>query len=348
MPSLTEVLRRTSALVLSCLLAVLLLIPSAVTLLRGQTLDVGVASPEGSAVASVATSRADEPIGPGVRGWRLSTRNIGLGRFGLSCDDLPTYGGPAKPAFGAKIVGKLVTVPLDLSNGGVKVRRSCIRPTSPGHLNNFLVSTTTCGDTCYPPARGRTVITDSEISGYGMTPDQIAGSCGFMGVADIKRTLLRGMGTGICIMDTGTKKSVLIEQNYVTDLRAASGSHNEAATVRDFRGEGRSVVFRNNRLAIHLDGHTSGGLFIQPTWLSIYHLDVVGNLIEGIGYNLVVTNSQPGEGAEYDHIRAINNRFRSQGYGPTSIEGPGWDVWRDNYHYAPNRDGARGRVVRKP
>jgi hypothetical protein len=289
-------------------------------------------------------------IGADVPGWRINDRNIGLAPFGLTCDDLPVYRGPATPRFGATIVGKLVTKPLDLSKGGVTVRRSCIRPTSPGPLNNYLVSTTTCGETCYPPERGRTVITDSEINGLAMSPEQIAGSCGFMGVATIRRTLFHGMGTGICIMDTGTEDSVLVEQNYVTDLRACCGSHNEAATVRDFRNEDsdRTVVFRNNRLGIDLDGFTSGGLFIQPTWLSIYHLEVVGNLIEGIGYNLVVTGSQPGEGAEYDDLVAVNNRFLSQGYGPTSVEGPGWDVWRDNHHYVPGRPGARGRPVPKP
>jgi hypothetical protein len=312
---------------------------------------VGAGDPGPSRSASPdVTPRRVGPIGAAVPGWRINARNIGLARFGLTCDDLPVYRGPARPPFGARIVGKLVTRPLDLSSGGVKVRRSCIRPTSPGALNNYLVSTTTCGDRCYPPARGRTVITDSEINGSAMSVEQVNGSCGFMGVGTIRRTLFRGMGTGICIMDTGERASALVEQNYVTDLRACCDSHNEAATVRDFRNEAsdRTVVFRNNRLAIDLDGYTSGGLFIQPTWDSIYHLDVVGNLLEGIGYNLVVTNSLPGEDAEYDDLVAVNNRFLSRGYGPASIEGPGWDVWRDNYAYVPGRPGGRGRPVPKP
>lgn len=302
------------------------------------------------AIAAPVVARQVAPIGPKVRGWHLTTRNIGLGRFGLTCDDLPLYEGPAKPRFGAKIIGKLVTVPLDLSSGGVKVRRSCIRPTYPGGLSDFLVSTTTCADTCYPPDRGRTLITDSEVSGFAMADEQVAGSCGFMGVGTIRRTLFRGMGNGICIIDTGTRKSALVEQNYVTDLRAFGDSHNEAATVRDFRGSDakRSVVFRNNRLAIDLDGNTSGGLFIQPTWESIYHLDVVGNLLEGIGYNLVVTNGLEGEDSEYDDLLAVNNRFLSQGYGPAQVEGPGWDVWRNNHHYAADRPGGRGRAVPSP
>ena len=364
-PTVNQMPRRPGLLGPPCLLLVAVLVPfssastaSSAVEARERYSPPHAIEPESDAAESPRTEPEGEtveprragPIAPGVRGWRLTTNNVGLGRFGLSCDELPVYRGPAKPAFGARIVGKLVTEPLDLSNGGVKVRHSCIRPTYPGHLNNFLVSTTTCGDSCYPPSRGRTVIADSEISGFGMGAEQIAGSCGFMGVATIRRTLFRGMGTGICIMDTGTRQSALVEQSYVTDLRAFGDSHNEAATVRDFRGRDtdRSVVFRNNRLGIDLDGNTSGGLFIQPTWESIYHLDVVGNLIEGVGYNLVVTNSLPGEDAEYDDIRAFNNRFLSQGYGPASIEGPGWDVWRDNYHYAPGRPGARGRPVREP
>lgn len=352
MPSVVVMLQRPRLLVLSCLLMVVLA-PVLTTATAGNAVENTTRLTARSATqprADTVRERRIRPIGRGVRGWRLTTRNIGLGRFGLSCDQLPVYGGPAKPPFGARIVGKLVTKPLDLSNGGVKVRRSCIRPTYPGGLNNYLVSTTTCGDTCYPPARGRTVISDSEISGFGMAVEQIAGSCGFMGVGTIRRTLFRGMGTGICIMDTGTRQSALVEQNYVTDLRACCDSHNEAATVRDFRGwsTDRTVVFRNNRLGIDLDGFTSGGLFIQPTWESIYHLDVVGNLLEGIGYNLVVTNTLPGEDGEYGDLRAVNNRFLSQGYGPTSIEGPGWDVWRHNYFLASGRPGGRGGTVSKP
>ncbi len=348
MPSVSWMPRRRS-IVPACLLLGLLLAP----VLSSATATDGAAP---SVVRSQTASSADpmerprRPIGPGVRGWRLNARNIGLARFGLSCDALPLYRGPAKPPFGATIVGKLVTVPLDLSNGGVKVRRSCVRPTYPGALSDFLVSTTTCGDTCYPPGRGRTVISDSEISGDGMSDEQVAGSCGFMGVATVRRTFFHGMGNGICIMDTGTRRSVLVEQNYVTDLRACCGSHNEAATVRDFdaRGSDRTLVFRNNRLGIDLDGYTSGGLFIQPTWKSIYHLDVVGNLLEGIGYNLVVTNTIPGESGEYGDLVAINNRFLSEGYGPASVEGPGWDTWRDNFLFAPGRAGSRGDSVREP
>lgn len=358
MPSVGSMLRRRGPLALSCLLLVVVLVPFE-GFVRSATAGTAVehaslSTTEGGSLPTVSAPsvepRRTRPIGPGVRGWRLTTRNIGLARFGLSCDELPLYTGPAKPPFGARIVGKLVTVPLDLSNGGVKVRRSCIRPTYPGGLSNFLVSTTRCGDTCYPPDRGRTVITDSEINGFGMGVEEIAQSCGFMGVGTIRRTLFRGMGLGICIMDTGTRESALVEQNYVTDLRACCGSHNEAATVRDFRGwdTDRTVVFRNNRLAIDLDGYTSGGLFIQPTWWSIYHLDVVGNLLEGIGYNLVVTNTLEGESGEYDDLLAVNNRFLSEGYGPASIEGHGWDVWRGNHHYAPDRPGGRGRAVREP
>lgn len=354
LPSVSLMLRRHVLLDSARLLLVGVL---TATLMARATTGAAVAGSPSSGARSSTETRAKlaeprqvRPIGPGVRGWRLNAKNVGLARFGLTCDDLPRYRGPAKPSFGARIVGKLVTVPLDLSNGGVKVRRSCIRPTYPGGLSDFLVSTTTCGDTCYPPDRGRTVITDSEISGYGMEAEQVAGSCGFMGVGTIRRTLFRGMGNGICIMDTGTRKSVLVEQNYVTNLRAFGDSHNEAATVRDFRGRDtdREVVFRNNRLSIDLDGNTSGGLFIQPTWKSIYHLDVVGNLLEGIGYNLVVTNSLPGEDAEYGDLIAVNNRFLSEGYGPASVEGPGWDIWRENYHYAPGRPGSRGRPVREP
>ena len=51
---------------------------------------------------------------------------------------------PVFPA-GTRIRRKLVTVPLDLSEGDITISKSCIRPTETGGHNQFLVTTTTCG-----------------------------------------------------------------------------------------------------------------------------------------------------------------------------------------------------------
>jgi hypothetical protein len=315
--------------------------------------EVSVSSPTSRLTLHEPSSAKAAPprgrIGRDVRGWRLNARNVGLAPYGLSCDALKPYRGPAKPPAGTRIKKRLVTQPLDLSNGDIIVSKSCIRPSYTGYHNNFLVTTTTCESSCWATGRGHVVIRDSEISGWGMSADQIATSCAFLGVGDLQRNLMHGMGSGICYFETGVEHSALAEQNYVVDLRSYGDSHNEAATVRDFRDEGqnpdRSVVFLNNRLDCS-SGNVTAGLFIQPTWDSIYHLDVIGNYLEGEGYNLYLDGSI--EGATYGDVRAINNRFRSTGWGPSTVTDgyPGWNVWRENYLFSTARKGARGQAVR--
>lgn len=296
------------------------------------------------AQASTGSDKLDES----VRGWKLTKNNVGLAQFGLTCDGLQPYRGPARPPAGTRITKRLITVPLDLSNGDITVKKSCIRPTETGGHNNFLVTTTTCADSCSATQRGGVVVRDSEISGWAMGPEQISTSCAFLGVGALKRNLMHGMGSGICFFETGMTHDALAEQNYVTDLRSYGDSHNEAATVRDFEGDGRSVVFRNNRLDCS-SGNVTAALFIQPTWESIYHLDVIGNYLEGEGFNLYLDDSIPGEDGRYGDVRAVNNRFRSTGWGPSEVaEGtPGWNVWRNNHILKPGAPGARGRVVRE-
>lgn len=291
-----------------------------------------------------ATIQANRP------GWRINARKVGLGPYGLSCESLRAYKGPAKPARGTVIEGRRVTDPLDLSNGHIKIIKSCIRPTTTGYHNNFLVTTTTCRSSCWATKTGHVVIRDSEISGTAMTAQQIAGSCAFLGVAKLVRNYMHGMGSGICFFETGRRYDALAQSNYVTDLRSYGMSHNEAATVRDFRrnkNDTRTVRFIGNRLDCS-SGNVTGGLFIQPTWDDIYNLTVARNYIEGEGYNLFVSGtSVSGVDSTYGNIRSINNRFRSTGWGPSAVTAPpGWATWRKNYTYAVGRQGARGAVVK--
>lgn len=288
-------------------------------------------------------------IDPKVRGWRLNFRNVGLAPYGLGCTrGLSRYTGPARPPAGARIHRKLITVPLDLSNGNIVVSKSCIRPRTTGAHNDFLVTTTRCAPGCRATG-GRVVIRDSEINGLGMGADQIARSCGFLGIATLRRNVMHGMGSGICYFETGLRRSALAEQNYVTGLRSWGDSHNEAATVRDFRTDvvrDRRLVLRHNRLDCS-SGNVTAALFIQPTWDDIRNVDVIGNYLEGEGYNLYLDGTIPGESGTYGALRSINNRFRSTGWGESLVAAPpGWAVWRDNYVYNPFRKGKRGRAVK--
>jgi hypothetical protein len=208
----------------------------------------------------------------------------------------------------------------------------------------LLVTTTVCSSgSCAATSTGNVVIRDSEITAEHLPAATIAGSCGFLGVATLERNYLHGMGSGICFFETGTVHSALAAQNYVRGLRSAGASHNEAATIRDFRdAPGRGVTFRDNRLDCS-SGNETGGLFIQPTWLPIHNVFIEGNYLEGGGYNLYLQRT---DNAGYANVHATDNRFRPTGWGPSATpSGPGYATWRDNHRYDANRPDGKGAAV---
>lgn len=240
---------------------------------------------------------------------------------------------------------KRVTGPLDLSNGNITVEKSCIRPQSVGYHNAFLVTTTICGNNgCSATPTGGVIIKDSDIDASRLSASTIAKSCAFLGVGTLQRNRMYSMGSGICFFETGTVHNALAEGNYVYGLRAYGDSHNEAATIRDFRKNAtntRTVKFLNNRLDCS-SGNTTAALFIQPTWVDIYNGLVQGNYLEGEGYNLYMENRD----GIYGNMRAIDNRFRPTGWGPAATpSGFGWAVWSDNYRYDATKPDGKGAVV---
>jgi hypothetical protein len=300
--------------------------------------------PVTTTTTAVTTTTSTPPAS--LMGWQLTAQNVGLAPHGLTCDTLPLYIGPAKPLGGNTISGYRIEQPLDLSNGNILVEKSCIKPSSTGYHNIFLVTTTVCsGNGCSATTAGNVTIRDSEITAEHLSAGSIAKSCAFLGVGSLQRNYMHGMGSGICFFETGAVHSALAELNYVRGLRSASDSHNEAATIRDFvknTANTRTVKFLNNRLDCS-SGNETGGLFIQPTWLPIHNVTIQGNLLEGGGYNLYLERTG---NATYGNVRAINNRFRPTGWGAAATpSGPGYAEWRDNYRYDPTKLNAQGAVV---
>ncbi len=281
-------------------------------------------------------------------GWQLTADNVGLKPHGLSCESLPLYIGPAKPLAGTTISKLRVEQPLDLSAGNILVEKSCIKPHAVGSHNEYLVTTTTCAATCTATTAGNVTIRDSEITAEHLPlTREVAASDGFIGVGTLQRNYIHGMGTGISFFETGTVHNALAEHNFVERLRSYGDSHNEGATVRDFRKNStntRTVKFIGNRFKVD-SGNVTAGLFIQPTWVSIFNLEVRENLIEGQGYNLYVEKGV--SNGTYGNISAVNNRFNPYGgWGPSAVTfGPGWTPWRDNYRYDPSKLNAQGAVV---
>lgn len=299
-------------------------------------------------VTTTTTTTTQPPAA--LMGWQLTATNIGLAPFGLACDTLPLYTGPAKPAAGTTITGKRIESALDMTAGNVTIEKSCIKPRNQGVLGS-LSTTTVCPNDCNigMPSGAKATIRDSEISGAFISASNIADACAFDGVADLYRNYMHDVGSGICFRETGTELPPVVENNYVVKLRHAGTAHHDAATVRDFRKNAantRKLTWRGNRFDSTTDtgSYQTGALFIQPTWsgYGIFNVWVQDNYLEGGGYNLTLEQSSGGN----SNTHSLNNRFRPTEWGASNVSGaPGWSEWTGNYLYSTTGLNAQGQVV---
>jgi hypothetical protein len=310
----------------------------------------GARSSKSSLAASTSACDSEPPPPPpstgALKGWELTPNNIGLAPHGLSCASLPIYSGPSVLPAGTTISGKRITVPLDVSAGGILIEKSCIKPTSagPGLIEGY-----------YP--LGDITIRDSEFDGSLVPPDALETACAFTGGGNLLRNYIHDVGSGICMVSsTNTRdqgsipNTILIMNNYVHKLFHYTDAHHEAATVRDFvknADNSRSMRWVGNFL--NSDSQfVSGGLFIQPTFEPIHNVTMVDNVFAGEGFNLWLQQSGC---CTYSNMRAINNRFKAgtrEWYGPLYTDGPGWAEYHDNHLYDASQPDARGAVVNWP
>jgi hypothetical protein len=195
---------------------------------------------------------------------------------------------------------------------------------------------------------GPVTIMDSDIDGSLVNDTMIYADAAVRGVANLYRNNIFGSGTGIAVFGSSAMPNVVIEGNYVHDLRAgmygnpAQQSHNESATIRSFNGN--SLVFRNNRL-ISKSGSDSGALFIQAWAGPIKNVSVEGNYLDSFGWDLPLEANANG----YSNMSANNNRFGKSGYGAGYVTGgSGWAQWTNNYWYDATKTDAIGAAVSKP
>lgn len=288
-----------------------------------------------------------EPVVAGVRrGWQVDASTVGLAPLGLTCDALPAYTGPARPPAGTTITRMRITSPIVLDSGSV-IEESCVKPTSswPGLP---LVSTVD-RDLTSP-----VTIRDTEIDG-SLLPDADSGfNDGFRGVANLQRSYIHDVGSGIAVMNAGSRQSAVIEHNYVARLVAygdpgGDGNHSDAFTVRDFSAAAdpaRSLLVQNNRFVCD-SGNDTGAVFVQTYSGDIANVTFSGNLLEGEGYQLGL---EDGFGNSYSGMSATDNRFSGTGWGPAYVtgNGPGWSEWSENYLANPAHPEFKGRAVRRP
>lgn len=286
-------------------------------------------------------------------GWELNASRTGLAPKGLSCSSLPLYGGSSKPLAGTTISEKRIDTTLDLSSGNITIEKSCIQPTGVGG-GLPLVTTTdynNCPSSC---ALTPTTVTirDSEIDGSLISASAVAQACAFLGIGNIERNYIHGMGSGICMFNTGGTLSATVQGNYVHQLRAFGGSHNEAFTIRDFPTDtnpSRSINILNNRFDSS-SGNDTGAAFLQTYGDDINNVLFEGNLLEGEGYQLGL---EAGFGNIYGtSMRVNNNRFTGTGYGVGYVSdaglGYGWSQWTNNYIYNPGAVNGQGVPAAEP
>lgn len=296
------------------------------------------------------TTTTSAPPAAALKGWELTTSNVGLAPHGLNCNTMPMYDGPNRPDRGRVITGVRIEKYIDMSNGDVTLDKVCLRPRTQGMLGS-LASTTVekliGGEVrcCFYglPLGTTATIRDSEIDGSLISAGNIAGANGFDGAANLYRNYIHDTGSGIAFRETGTWMNFQVENNLVTKLRHAGDAHHEAATVRDFVENStntRSVTFKGNRFEVYVDSAT-GGLFIQDTWVRIRNVNVWDNYFSGAGY-LLRTDQRHTNGVT--GVRSVNNRFTPTGWGPATSN-VGWAEWSSNYRYDPARLNAAGAVV---
>lgn len=278
------------------------------------------------------TQRIVNPSSVVPYGWLLTPKDVGLNKFGINGHNLPVYNGPQQPSAGAVIIGKKITMSLDLSNGNITIERCFIQPASVPQgvpvLCTYDFDLSTAG-------AGPVTIKDCTISGELLSQHDAAMSSGIQGMGTITGNYITGLGSGIAVMGAGDTGNCLVEGNYVTGLvawgdPATDGNHSDAFTVRDFSAvsePGRQIIVRNNRFDCR-SGNDTGSCFLQTYAGPIDNVLIQGNLLEGYGFNMGLNELT----YSYSNISSINNRFSPLGFGPSYIQGGGGYVqWTNNY-----------------
>lgn len=302
-----------------------------------------------------------------LMGWHVNENNVGLKPHGLTCDSLPLYNGPMDLPAGTTISGKRIEGFVNAAAGNITVEKSCIRPNGSdwGYIFEAAYFDGSGPNGSNIAAKGPVTIRDSEIDASRITSlEGRARSDGIRGSANIYRNYIHGMGTGISIAVSDNKLSIVIENNYVTNMTAygdgaGTGTHSSAFTVRDFPsgGTGRTITIRNNRFNC-AGGNETGAHTIQTTFGVIDNLLSEGNLLEGYSYN---SRLERYSGTGYSNIKMNNNRFlpgpkNAQGqyihdyYGPALAQGggAGYAQWTENYMYDSAKTDGKGAAVGKP
>ncbi len=273
-----------------------------------------------------------------LMGWELNRKNTGLKGSYKGLKELDLKGGDSglgrmngNTLFvntGKTIKNRIITCPLNLEAGGIKIMNCLIQPTEVGRGMPLIISEDS-------------TIEDSEIDGSRIPRAIIVMSIAFAGSGKIIRCDVHHAATGISINNSSQTVSVA-EGNYIHDLIYVKPAHVDGITTRISSGAG--TIIRNNRIVVDTKICT-GSLFIQTTFGRIDNLLIEGNLLEGHGYNLAMDKSRFDYGK---NIKIRNNRFKPYkgGLGAVSIQaGISIADGSENYFYEPSSKNCKGKAI---
>jgi hypothetical protein len=293
------------------------------------------------------------PVPLVLMGWQLNETNTGTAGVGIDRNSLPLYEPPASqvqygtwyvPA-GTVISEKRIEVGgIVLSAGSITFERCWFHPLSIGKglplIHNEQKS----------PAL-QNVFRNCDIDGSAIDITVYTG-LGTSAAIMTENILIEGcyishFGSGVAI---GGNSDVTLKGTYIHDLidteyNPGEWSHSDGFTIRSFGGT--EAIIKNNRINAY-NNHCTGAFFLQATWADSYfdHILLEGNLLEGNGYNAIIEKSNGNYGTD---IRAVNNRFKVDGFGTGYIvQGPGWAQWQNNYRNDPSLKDNIGAVIPEP
>lgn len=277
-----------------------------------------------------------------LKGWELNESNTGLKGDYSKLTELDINGADEAlgylPAWGTltiyankTIENKIIRDELDLSAGGITLRKCLIKPASVGtgmsvvHGSDFIL------ENCEIDG---SLLSDTSHTAISIT----TGSC--------YRSNIHGISTGIYIAKTGSATSYFVN-NYIHDLSytEGSGAHMDGITVRQNDGKGELII-KNNRVICGNADHSTGAFFSQTSAGSIDYVTISNNLFEGYGYCFYLDNN--GDNGSYgSNIVIDNNRMNaySGAAGPVIVEITG-AVFTDNYRYDPDADDCKGTIIK--
>jgi hypothetical protein len=297
-------------------------------------------------VILLAAATTGAPSAQPRMGWQLTASNTGLAGVGINrdtlplCDLKPDQYGWLWPASGTVIREKRIENPICLAAGNITIERCWFKLTvDPG---NGMPMITDFDFNRMKACSSAVTIRDCDIDGTFL-PDPAGSRAGFPSVGTVgawQRNNIYGVGCGW--VSSGNGIAILVENNYIHDLRTGLTSHDDGLTIRSRTSP--ISVFRNNRIDAHTI-HCTGALFLQATFGFLDSLYIEGNLLEGNGYNLILEWN----GYGYGRIRARNNRFSPVGFGAGYVDGGGgWLGWQDMYVNDSTKTDNKGAIVEEP